>query len=79
MPLPNPGDPFPRLTITTAGQDLTFPDAFAGDFAVVLFNRAIETSSSPTLMRLVPATRAAARHDHPQPVAAAHFRPVRLL
>jgi peroxiredoxin len=40
MPLLNPGDPFPRLTIdTTDGQALTIPDAFAGDFAVVLFNR----------------------------------------
>jgi peroxiredoxin len=40
MPLLNPGDPFPRLTIETAGgQSLTIPDAFAGDFAVVLFNR----------------------------------------
>jgi peroxiredoxin len=40
MPLLNPGDPFPPLTITTtAGQTLTFPDAFAGDFAVVLFYR----------------------------------------
>jgi hypothetical protein len=34
MPLLNPGDPFPRLTIETAGgQSLTIPDAFAGDFA----------------------------------------------
>ena len=40
MPLLNPGDPFPRLTISTAdGQTLTIPDAFAGDFAVVLFYR----------------------------------------
>ena len=40
MPLLTPGDPFPRLTITTAdGQALTLPDAFAGDFAVVLFYR----------------------------------------
>jgi peroxiredoxin len=40
MPLLNPGDPFPRLTITTTdGQALTIPDAFAGDFAVVLFYR----------------------------------------
>ena len=32
MPLLNPGDPFPRLTITTAdGQTLTIPDAFVGD------------------------------------------------
>ena len=40
MPLLNPGDPFPRLTISTAGgQSLTIPDAFAGDFAAVLFYR----------------------------------------
>jgi peroxiredoxin len=40
MPLLNPGDPFPRLTIsTTDGQTLTLPDAFAGDFGVVLFYR----------------------------------------
>ena len=40
MSLLNPGDPFPRLTIsTTDGQSLTVPDAFAGDFAVVLFYR----------------------------------------
>jgi peroxiredoxin len=40
MPLLNPGDQFPRLTITAAdGQALALPDAFAGDFAVVLFYR----------------------------------------
>ena len=40
MPLLNPGDPFPRLTITTTGgQTLALPDAFAGDFGVVLFYR----------------------------------------
>jgi peroxiredoxin len=40
MPLLNPGDPFPRLRIsTTDGQTLTLPDAFAGDFGVVLFYR----------------------------------------
>jgi peroxiredoxin len=40
MPLLNPGDPFPRLTITTTGgQTLTLPDSFAGDFGVVLFYR----------------------------------------
>jgi peroxiredoxin len=40
MPLLNPGDPFPRLTISaTDGQAITVPDAFAGDFAVVLFYR----------------------------------------
>jgi peroxiredoxin len=40
MPLLSPGDPFPRLTIsTTDGQTLTIPDALAGDFGVVLFYR----------------------------------------
>jgi peroxiredoxin len=40
MPLLNPGEPFPRLTIsTTDDQTLTIPDAFAGDFGVVLFYR----------------------------------------
>jgi peroxiredoxin len=40
MPLLNPGDPFPRLTIsTTDDQALTIPDAFAGDYGVVLFYR----------------------------------------
>src|ERR1700728_2152499 len=40
MALLNPGDPFPQLTIsTTDGRVLTVPDAFAGDFGVVLFYR----------------------------------------
>jgi peroxiredoxin len=40
MPLLNPGDPFPRLMIsTTDGQALTLPQAFAGDFGVVLLYR----------------------------------------
>jgi peroxiredoxin len=40
MPLLKPGDPFPRLTIsTTDDQTLTIPDAFAGDFGGVLFYR----------------------------------------
>jgi peroxiredoxin len=40
MPLLNTGIPFPKLTIsTTDGQTLTLPDAFAGDYAVVLFYR----------------------------------------
>ena len=40
MPLLNPGDPFPRLTITTTDdQTLILPDALAGDFGVVLFYR----------------------------------------
>jgi peroxiredoxin len=32
-------DPFPRLTLTTAAGELTLPEALAGDFGVVLFNR----------------------------------------
>ena len=40
MPMLNPGDPFPRLTMNVlGGGTLTVPDAFAGDFAVVLFYR----------------------------------------
>jgi peroxiredoxin len=40
MPLLNPGDPFPRLTMNVlGGETLTVPDAFAGDFAAVLFYR----------------------------------------
>jgi peroxiredoxin len=40
MSLLNPGDPFPRLTMTAAdGRTLAIPDALAGDFAVVLFYR----------------------------------------
>ena len=38
MPRLNPGDSFPRLTLsTTDGQLTTVPDAFARDFGVVLF------------------------------------------
>ena len=40
MSLLNPGDPFPRLTMNVlGGGTLTLPDAFAGDFAAVLFYR----------------------------------------
>ena len=40
MPLLNPGDPFPRLTISTAGgQAPVLPDVFAGDYSAVLFYR----------------------------------------
>jgi len=40
MPLLNTGDPFPRLTVDTIdGQALAIPDAFAGEFVTVLFNR----------------------------------------
>lgn len=40
MPLLNPGDSFPALTLTQpGGQTLALPDAFAGSFGVVLFFR----------------------------------------
>jgi len=34
-----PGDAFPALTLTTADGELALPEALAGDFGVVLFNR----------------------------------------
>jgi peroxiredoxin len=40
MPLLSPGDSFPALTLTLPGAlALTLPEAFAGDFGVVLFFR----------------------------------------
>ena len=40
MPLLSPGDSFPALTLTPPGSPaLKLPDAFAGDFGVVLFFR----------------------------------------
>jgi peroxiredoxin len=40
MPLLNPGDPFPQLTLNIPGaQAIQVPGAFAGEFAVMLFNR----------------------------------------
>ena len=40
MPLLNPGDHFPPITITPAdGEAIDLPDALAGHFAVILFNR----------------------------------------
>jgi len=40
MPLLNPGDHFPPLTITPVdGQPIDLPEALAGHFAVILFNR----------------------------------------
>jgi peroxiredoxin len=40
MPLLRPGDAFPQLTLTVpGGKTIQVPGAFAGDFAVVLFNR----------------------------------------
>jgi peroxiredoxin len=40
MPLLSPGDSFPALSLTPPdGPALTLPDAFAGEFGVVLFFR----------------------------------------
>jgi len=40
MPLLNPGDSFPRLTVSTpGGQTVTVPDTLAGGFGVVLLYR----------------------------------------
>jgi peroxiredoxin len=40
MSLLNPGDSFPRLTVSTpGGQTVTVPDTFAGGFGVVLLYR----------------------------------------
>ena len=40
MPLLNPGDHFPPITVTPVdGEPIDLPDALAGHFAVVLFNR----------------------------------------
>ena len=40
MSMLNPGDPFPSLTVSLPGEEtLALPDALAGHFGVVLFNR----------------------------------------
>jgi peroxiredoxin len=40
MPLLSPGDHFPPITITPVGAEaINLPDALAGHFAVILFNR----------------------------------------
>ena len=40
MPLLNPGDHFPPITITPVdGEPIDLPDALSGHFAVILFNR----------------------------------------
>ena len=40
MPLLNPGDPFPSITIAAVNRDpIDLPDVLAGQFAVVLFYR----------------------------------------
>jgi hypothetical protein len=55
MPLLNPGDPFPRLTIsTTDGQALTIPDAFAGFVLDPAGNVVVSVYSSGAIGRLVP-------------------------
>jgi peroxiredoxin len=52
MPLLNTSDPFLQLTVnTTGGQALTIPDAFAGHFAVVLFNRGAWRPFCPAQLR----------------------------
>jgi peroxiredoxin len=52
MPLLNTSDPFLQLTVnTTGGQALTIPDAFAGHFAVVLFNRGARCPVCPAQLR----------------------------
>jgi peroxiredoxin len=48
----NTSDPFLQLTVnTTGGQALTIPDAFAGHFAVVLFNRGAWCPFCPAQLR----------------------------
>jgi peroxiredoxin len=40
MPLLHPGDTFPELTLTVpGGQTVTVPEAFAGQFGVLLLYR----------------------------------------
>src|SRR5579871_6721349 len=40
MPLLNPGDHFPHITINQVdGDSIDLPDALAGNFSVILFNR----------------------------------------
>ena len=40
MPLLKPGDHFPPITITPVdGEAIDLPDALAGRYAVILFNR----------------------------------------
>lgn len=34
-----PGDTFPELTLVTVAGEIVLPQALAGDFSVVLFNR----------------------------------------
>src|SRR5438874_13116395 len=42
MPLLNPGDHFPPITITPVdGEAIDLPDALAGHFAVILLNRGL--------------------------------------
>ena len=40
MPLLHPGDAFPELSLTVpGGETVQVPEAFAGEFGVMLFNR----------------------------------------
>jgi len=40
MPLLHPGDAFPELSLTVpGGETVQVPEAFAGQFGVMLFNR----------------------------------------
>ncbi len=39
MPLLNPGQPFPMISVPVAGETLTLPDALVDSFGVVLFYR----------------------------------------
>ena len=65
MPLLNPGEQFPELTITTTttigDETHILPDAFAGDFGFVLF------TSGVRLLRVA----AQARAEHGQPAVGA--------
>jgi len=48
MPLLRPGDTFPALTLTVpGGETVTVPDAFAGQFGVLLFYRGSWCASTP--------------------------------
>jgi hypothetical protein len=66
MPLLHPGGTFPELTLTVpGGQTVTVPEAFAGQFGVLLFYRG---SWCPTAMpRCAPSSGPAARWPTPAP------------
>jgi hypothetical protein len=60
MPLLNPVDPFPRLTIGTGdGQTLTLPEAFAGDHSSQATQRRYQSESARTVVvKPIPTCRA---------------------